>query len=60
MGLFSSLNKEISRGDRVKVNYAGIEGAVVSVEGDEVMISYMTEDDREVIETYSISDVRKI
>ena len=60
MGLFNSLNQEIFRGDRVKVNYAGIEGVVVSVEGDEVMISYMTEDDREVIETYSISDVRKI
>lgn len=60
MGLFSSLNKEISRGDRVKVNYAGIEGVVVSIEGDEVIISYITEDDREVIEIYSISDVRKI
>ena len=33
---------------------------VVSVKGDEDMISYMTEDDREVVETYNISDVRKI
>lgn len=60
MGWFNDSNGEISRGDNVKVDYAGIEGVVVSVDGDEVMISYMTEDDREVVETYNISDVRKI
>ena len=60
MGLFSSSsNNEISRGDRVRVNYAGIEGIVVEVSGNNVMISYINESDNEVVDTYNISDVTK-
>ena len=60
MGLFSfNSNDEISRGDRVRVNYAGIEGVVVEVNGSNVMISYMDESDNEVVDTYDISDVSK-
>ena len=60
MGLFSNNNdSNIKRGDRVKVNYAGIEGIVVSVNGNQVMISYQNEQDKEVVETYDIDDVKK-
>ena len=60
MGLFSfGLDEEISRGDRVRVDYAGIEGTVVEVSGNSVMISYMDESDNEVVDTYNISDVSK-
>ena len=61
MGLFSSdSNNEISRGDRVRVDYAGIEGIVVEVNGNNVMISYMDESDNEVVDTYDLSNVSKI
>ena len=60
MGLFNfESNNEISRGDRVKVNYAGIEGIVVEVNGNNIMISYMDEKDNEIVDTYDISDVSK-
>ena len=60
MGLFNfGSNEEISRGDRVRVNYAGIEGTVVEVNGNNVMISYMDEADNEVVDTYNICDVSK-
>ena len=60
MGLFSfESNDEISRGDRVRVDYVEIEGTVVEVSGNSVMISYMDESDNEVVDTYNISDVSK-
>ena len=60
MGLFSNNNDtNIQRGDRVQVRYAGIEGIVVSVNGTQVMISYQNEQDREIVETYNIADVKK-
>lgn len=60
MGLFSfGSNNEFSRGDRVRVNYAGIEGTVVEVSENSVMISYMDESDNEIVDTYNISDVSK-
>lgn len=60
MGLFSNNNDtNIQRGDRVQVGYAGIEGIVVSVNGNQVTISYQNEQDREIVETYNIEDVEK-
>ncbi len=60
MGIFSfESSDEISRGDRVRVNYAGIEGVVIAVNGNNVMISYMDETDNEIIDTFDISDVSK-
>ena len=63
MGLFdlfsNSDNNEIKIGERVRVKYAGIEGIVVSVDSKQVMISYQNEQDREIVETYSIEDVEK-
>ncbi len=60
MGLFSfGSNGEISRGDRVRINYAGIEGVVVEVSGNSVMVSYMDERDNEVVETFDISNVSR-
>ena len=58
MGFFSANgNSDIKAGNRVKVNYAGIEGTVVNVSGNQVMISYQNEEDHEVVETYNIDDV---
>ncbi len=58
--LFSENNNEnFDVGDRVEVIYAEIEGVVVSVDSNTCMISYMTEDDKEIIETYDKSDLRK-
>ena len=58
--LFGENNDEDFKvGDQVKVIYAEIEGVVVSVDSNTCMISYMTEDDKEVIETYDKSDLRK-
>ena len=34
-----------------------IEGIVVNVSGNQVMISYQNEEDHEVVETYNIDDV---
>ncbi len=52
-------NQDFKVGDQVKVVYAGIEGVIVSVNSNICMVSYMTEDDKEVIENYDKSDLRK-
>ena len=61
MGLFTSNNNDntIQRGDRVRVRYAGIEGIVVIVNGRQIMISYLDEQEQEVVETYDIDDIEK-
>lgn len=58
--LFGENNDEDFKvGDQVKVIYAEIEGVVVNVDSNTCMISYITEDDKEIIETYDKSDLRK-
>ena len=58
--LFGENNDEDFKvGDQVKVIYAEIEGVVVNVDSNICMISYITEDDKEIIETYDKSDLRK-
>ena len=58
--LFGENNdKDFKVGDQVKVIYAEIEGVVVNVDSNTCMISYITEDDKEIIETYDKSDLRK-
>ena len=52
-------NQDFKVGDQVKVVYAGIEGVVVSVASNTCMVSYITEDDKEIVETYDKSDLRK-
>lgn len=60
MGLFSSNNNSnIQQGDRVQVRYAGIEGIVVSVNGNFVMISYQDEQDHEIVKEFMLEDVEK-
>ena len=51
--------EDIKVGDRVEVIYAGIEGVVVSVDSNTCMVSYITENDKEIVETYDKSDLRK-
>ena len=55
----NSNSEDIKVGDRVEVLYAGIEGIVVSVSSNTCMVSYMTENDKEIVETYNKSDLRK-
>ena len=58
--LFKTSNSDdFNVGERVRVNYAGIEGIIVSVDKNTCMISYITEDDKEKVETYNKSDISK-
>ena len=54
-----SNNQDFNVGDQVEVIYAGIEGVVVSVDSNTCMVSYITENDKEIVETYDKSDLRK-
>lgn len=59
MGLFSNNNGTFKRGDRVTIRYMGISGIIVDIDGTLYSVSYINENDREVVEAFNESDLVK-
>ena len=59
MGLFSNNNGTFKRGDRVAIKYMGVSGIIVDIDNTLYLVSYIDENDREVVEAFNESDLIK-
>ena len=59
MGLLSYSNQNFKKGDTVKIKYMGIVGIIVDIDSTLYSVSYLNENDKEIIEAFSISDLEK-
>lgn len=57
MGLFSNNNGTFQRGDRVIIKYMGIEGIIVDIDKTLYSVSYLDENEKEVIEAFNEDDL---
>ncbi len=58
MSLFNS-DIVFRRGDKVRIKYMDITGYVVDIDGNLYLVSYLNENDREVIEAFTNDQLEK-
>ena len=52
-------NDEIKKGDKVIIKYMEQDAIVVETSGNTCMVSYINENDKEIVETFNIVDLKK-
>lgn len=56
---FFSNDEELRRGDKVLIKYMGVNGIIIDIDSSLYSVSYMAENDKEVIEAFSKNDLIK-
>jgi len=47
------------RGDKVLIKYMGIDGIIIDIDGNLYSVSYMTENEEEIVEDFYKDDLMK-
>lgn len=58
MGFFNN-DEDLRRGDKVLIKYMGIDGIIVDIDGGLYSVSYMAENEEEIVEDFYKDDLMK-